>query len=85
MNKIASLSISLRLPPADPGDAKNSDSVRVLTASTQCAVFGIEVPLDEVVVPEAIDQLTYLYGLECYARWRAIAAISFSSISPESD
>ena len=64
---------------------KNSDSGRVLAASTRCVVCGIEVPLDEAVVPEATDQLTYLCGLDCYARWREIAAISFPSVSPESD
>jgi uncharacterized protein DUF3330 len=85
MNKIATLSMSLRLPPADAGCGKNSDNGRVPTASTRCAVCGIEVPLDEAVVPEAADQLTYLCGLDCYARWRAIAAIVFPSVSPESD
>jgi Domain of unknown function (DUF3330) len=81
MNKIASLSMSLRLPSC----GENSDNGRVLTASTRCAVCGIEVPLDEAVVPEAADQLTYICGLDCYARWRAIAAIAFPSVSPESD
>ena len=85
MNIIATLSKSLRLPPADARCVKNSDSGRVLAASTRCAVCGIEVPLDEAVVPEATDQLTYLCGLDCYAHWRAIAAISFPSVTPESD
>jgi hypothetical protein len=85
MNKIATLSMSLRLPAADARCGKNSDNGRVLTASTRCAACGIEVPLDEAVVPEATDQLTYLCGLDCYARWRAIAAIAFPSVSPESD
>ena len=85
MNKSATLSMSLRLPPADAGCVKNSDDVGFPTASIRCAVCGIEVPLDEAVVPEAADQLTYLCGLDCYARWRAIAAIAFPSVSPESD
>ena len=85
MNKIVTLSMSLRLPSSDAGCGKNFDNGRVLTASTRCAVCGIEVPLDEAVVPEAADQLTYLCGLDCYARWRAIAAIVFPSVSPESD
>jgi hypothetical protein len=84
MTKIATLSMSLRLPPADAGCVKNSDDVGFPTASIRCAVCGIEVPLDEAVVPEATDQLTYLCGLDCYAHWRAIAAISFPS-TPESD
>ena len=81
MNKIATLSMSF--PLGDAGCVKNSD--HGLTASTWCAVCGIEVPLDEAVVPEATDQLTYLCGLDCYAHWRAIAAISFPSVTPESD
>jgi hypothetical protein len=63
----------------------NSDDVAVLEVWAQCAVFAIEVPLDEAVVPEATDQLTYLYGFDCYARWRATAAISFPALSPEPD
>ena len=80
MNKIPSLSASLPHPPADPEDVEMFDSVLALTASTWCAVSGIEVPLDEAVVPEATDQLTYLCGLDCYARWRGIAAVSFPSV-----
>ena len=85
MNKIASLSMSLPLSPADAGNVKNSDDVPVYTTSIRCTMCGIEVPLDEAVVPEATDQLTYLCGLDCYARWRAISAICFPSLSPESD
>ena len=60
----------------------NADElVVVANVSVRCAVCGIDVPLDEAVVPETIDQLTYLCGLECYARWRAIAAVSFPSLS----
>jgi hypothetical protein len=70
---------------ADARCAKKSDGGRVCAASTRCAVCGIEVPLDEAVVPEAADQLAYLCGLDCYAHWRAIAAISFPSVTPESD
>ena len=83
MNKIAALSVSLQLPAADAGCGKNSDNGQFPAASTWCAVCGIEVPLDEAVVPEATEQLTYLCGLDCYARWRAIAALSFPSVSPE--
>ncbi len=64
---------------------KNCDEVGFPTASTRCAVCGIEVPLDEAVVPEGADQLTYLCGFDCYARWRSIAAISFLLLSPESN
>ena len=84
MNKIATLSMSLRPLLADAGCGKNSDDVGFPTASIRCAVCGIEVPLDEAVVPEAADQLTYLCGLDCYARWRSSAAVSFPSVAPES-
>jgi len=46
-----------------------------------CAVCVIEVPLDEAIVPEVIDRLVYLYGFDCYARWRGAAAISYPSLS----
>ena len=91
MNKVASLSVVLRLTSADtalasgertPGTSMNSDDVPVLKA---CAVCAIEVPPDEAVVPEATDLLAYLFGFDCYARWRAAAAISFPSLSPGPD
>jgi hypothetical protein len=63
----------------------NSSDAPVLKVWTLCAVCAIEVPLDEAVVPEAADQLTYLCGLDCYARWRAAAAISFPALSPDPD
>ena len=63
----------------------NSDDVPVLKAWVRCAVCAIEVPLDEAVVPETTDRLIYLCGLDCYARWRAAAAISFPSLSPKPD
>lgn len=63
----------------------NSDDATVLNAWTRCAVCAIEVPLDEAVVPEATDRLIYLCGFDCYARWRAAAAISFPSLSPIPD
>jgi len=59
--------------------------VLVVKVTVRCTVCGIDVPLDEAVVPEAIDQLTYLCGLDCYARWRATAAISFPSLSTGPD
>jgi Domain of unknown function (DUF3330) len=61
----------------------------VIDASTvatwgQCAVCSIEVPLDEAVVPEPMERLMYFCGLDCYARWRAAAAVSFPALSPQS-
>jgi hypothetical protein len=63
----------------------NDASSLAVEVWTLCAVCGIEVPLDEAVVPEATDQLTYLFGLDSYARWRAAAAISFPSLLPKPD
>ena len=54
----------------------------IASSWTLCAVCGIEVPLDEALVPETVDQLTYLCGLDCYARWRTAATISFPSLPP---
>lgn len=54
-----------------------SNEMTILTVWARCTVCRIEVPLDEAVVPEAVDQLTYLCGLDCYARWRAAAASAF--------
>ena len=42
-------------------------------------VCAIEVPLDEAIVPEVADQLVYLYGFDCYAHWRGVAATWFPS------
>ena len=63
----------------------NSHDVPILKAWVRCAVCAIEVPLDEAVVPETTDRLIYLCGLDCYARWRAAAAISFPSLAPRPD
>jgi Domain of unknown function (DUF3330) len=94
MNKIAPISAALPLAPTDaalasprttPEMSMNSDDVPVLKAWTRCAVCAIEVPLDEAVVPEPTDRLIHLCGLDCYARWRAAAAISFPSFSSKPD
>jgi hypothetical protein len=58
----------------------NSHDVRVEEAFVTCAVWAIEVPLDEAVVPEVADWLVYLWGLDCYARWRGDAVTSFPSL-----
>ena len=60
--------------------AMNSHDVQAPEAFTACFVCEIEIPLDEAVVPEVVDQLVYLCGLDCYARWRGTAAISFRSL-----
>ena len=38
-----------------------------------CQVCRHEVPLSEAVVPEAVDYMVYLCGLDCYAAWKARA------------
>jgi hypothetical protein len=58
----------------------DSDDVQSPEPCTTCVVSAIEVPLDEAVVPEVTDQLVYLFGFDCYARWRGAAAISFRSL-----
>ena len=93
MNKVASPPVVLpltsaygaRVPWTTLETSMNSDDGQVLKVCICCAVCGIEVPLDEAVVPEATDELIYLCGLDCYARWRATAAISFPSLPPKPD
>jgi Domain of unknown function (DUF3330) len=94
MNKIAPISAALPLTPTDaalasprttPGMSIDSDDVPVLKAWIRCAVCAIEVPLDEALVPEPTDRLIHLCGLDCYARWRAAAAVSFPLLSPKPD
>jgi hypothetical protein len=58
----------------------NSHAVQAPEAFTTCVTWAIEVPLDEAVVPELTDQLVYLFGFDCYARWREAAATSFGSL-----
>ena len=58
----------------------NSHDVKEPKAFVTCALCGSEVPFDEAIVPEATDQLVYLCGIDCYARWRRVAAISFPSL-----
>lgn len=55
----------------------NVSDVQVLDTLTPNIVCVVEVPLDEAVVPEVVDQLLYLYGFDCYASWRWAAATSF--------
>jgi hypothetical protein len=61
-------------PFMTPEDAQSLD------AFTTFVVCAVEVPLDEAVVPEVADQLLYIYGFDCYARWRQVAATSFPSL-----
>lgn len=60
--------------------AMNSHDVQAPEAFTTCLIWEIEVPFDEAVVPEVTDRLVYLFGFDCYARWRGAAAISFRSL-----
>ena len=62
------------------GASTNPQDVPVEEAFVTCAVWAIEVPLDEAVVPEVADWLVYLCGLDCYARWRGDAVIAFPSV-----
>ena len=35
-----------------------------------CDICRKEVPLSEVMIPEAADYVAYFCGLECYAQWK---------------
>ena len=49
----------------------NSKAVEVDRVA--CEVCLKEVPRSEAKVPEAADYVMYFCGLECYAKWRALA------------
>jgi hypothetical protein len=53
-----------------------------LEAAPSCAIARIQVPLDALVVPEMMDCLTWLWGLDCYAQAFADAAISYPMLWP---
>lgn len=37
-----------------------------------CTVCQHEIPASEAIVPEAVDYLLYLCGVECYERWLSV-------------
>ncbi|PLY45386.1 hypothetical protein CSZ94_04925 [Janthinobacterium sp. ROICE36] len=45
-------------------------------AITPCAQCGKELPLSETQVAEAVDDVVYFCGLQCYAKWPAQAEIT---------
>lgn len=59
----------------------STDDASVVKVWGQCMVCAIEVPLDVAIVPEPTDRLVHFCGLDCYARWRAAAHLSFPSFS----
>jgi hypothetical protein len=77
----AAQGITGRAAVAAWGIAMHADDVRAPEAWVRCSVCGIEVPLDEAIVPEPTDRLMHLCGLDCYARWRAAAAGSYPALS----
>lgn len=38
-----------------------------------CEVCLKEVPRSEAMVPEAVEYVMYFCGLDCYAKWKALA------------
>jgi Domain of unknown function (DUF3330) len=58
----------------------NSHDAKEPKAFATCAVCRSGVPFDEAIVPETTDRLVYLCGVDCYASWRRVAAISFPSL-----
>lgn len=47
-----------------------------------CAIRRSQVPLDELVVPEMMDCLTWLLGLDCYALAMGDAVIAYPMLWP---
>ena len=58
----------------------NSNGPEPSAAFETCVVCAIEVPSDEVLVPEVADRLVYLCGLDCYARWRVAVSATFPTL-----
>jgi len=54
-------------PDAPSLDAAKGEETFV---HVSCAAWQREVPISEAAVPEATDYLLYLFGLDCYQRWR---------------
>jgi hypothetical protein len=59
----------------------NLDDEALVRAPAVCVICRIQVPLDEVLVPEVMDCLTWLCGFDCYARWRTDATIPYPMLS----
>ena len=57
--------------PLDGQTGREADEAPTIDGSTQCLRCQRVVPLDEVVVLEAVPYLIHFCGLECYAQWRA--------------
>jgi hypothetical protein len=47
-----------------------------------CAICRIQVPLDELLVPEMMDCLTWLCGVDCYAQALGDAVVSYPMLWP---
>jgi hypothetical protein len=47
-----------------------------------CATCRIQVPLDELLVPEMMDCLTWLCGLDCYAQALGDAVVLYPMLRP---
>jgi hypothetical protein len=50
-------------------------------ASYRCTMCAHAVPLDEVVVPEAMNYLVHFCGLDCFARWKTAAYLCEPELS----
>jgi hypothetical protein len=61
----------------------NTAEISMNDVSIRCPVCGLDIPADEAVVPEATDELIYMCGLDCYARWRSAASTSFPALAPK--
>jgi hypothetical protein len=48
----------------------NTNETTPASGKVACTVCMKEVPLTEVIVPEAIDYVAHFCGVECYDKWR---------------
>ena len=63
-------------------DAINSDFDTSFQSSDSqstavCGVCELEVPISEALIPEAVDYVIFLCGLDCYDRWISRARHQF--------
>ncbi|HEU4428021.1 MAG TPA: DUF3330 domain-containing protein [Myxococcota bacterium] len=58
------------IDPRFDAPAAEPDQVSRLVPPLIVRELEHEVPVSEAVVPEAVDYVVHLCGLECYERWR---------------
>ncbi len=58
--------------------SKDKSKTVIVSTHVACDVCLKEVPVSEVVVPEAADYFAHFCGLECYQKWQRLQTKSAS-------